>query len=80
MYIEIKSNVPMGKAAFNRKKTLFTRKLDLSTRKKLVKCYICMVLELGHYRKQIRNTYRILKCCAGEGCRRAVGLNVLEMG
>ena len=30
----------MAKAAFKKKKTLFTRKLDLNLRKKLVKCYI----------------------------------------
>ena len=30
----------MAKAAFNKKKTLFTTKLDLNLRKKLVKCYI----------------------------------------
>ena len=30
----------MVKAAFNKKKTLFTSKLDLSLRKKLVKYYI----------------------------------------
>jgi hypothetical protein len=30
----------MAKATFNRKKTLFTSKLDLILRKKLVKCYI----------------------------------------
>jgi len=30
----------MTKAAFMKKKTLFTRKLDLNLRKKLVKCYI----------------------------------------
>jgi hypothetical protein len=36
---EIKSRIAMAKAAFN-KKTLFTRKLDLNLRKKLVKCYI----------------------------------------
>jgi hypothetical protein len=30
----------MAKAAFNKKKTLFTSKLDLELRKKLVKCYI----------------------------------------
>jgi len=37
---EIKSRIVMAKAAFKRKKTLFTRKLDLNLRKKLVKCYI----------------------------------------
>jgi len=30
----------MAKVAFNKKKTLFTSKLDLNLRKKLVKCYI----------------------------------------
>ena len=37
---EIKSRNAMAKAAFNRKKVLFTRKLDLNLRKKLVKYYI----------------------------------------
>ena len=30
----------MAKAVFNKKKTVFTSKLDLNLRKKLVKCYI----------------------------------------
>jgi hypothetical protein len=37
---EIKARITMAKAAFNKKKTLFTSKLDLELRKKLVKCYI----------------------------------------
>jgi len=37
---EIKSKIAMAKAAFNKKKTLFTSTLDLNLRKKLVKCYI----------------------------------------
>jgi hypothetical protein len=37
---EIKSRIAMAKAPVNKKKTLFTRKLDLHLRKKLVKCYI----------------------------------------
>ena len=37
---EIKSRTVMAKAAFHKKKTLFTSKLDLHLRKKLVKCYI----------------------------------------
>jgi hypothetical protein len=37
---EIKSRISMAKAAFSRRKTLFTSKLDLNLRKKLVKCYI----------------------------------------
>ena len=37
---EIKSRITMVKAAFNKKKTLLTSKLDLNLRNKLVKCYI----------------------------------------
>ena len=37
---EIKSRIAMAKAAFSKKKTLFTSKLDLNLRKKLIKCYI----------------------------------------
>ena len=37
---EIKSRIATEKAAFSEKKTLFTSKLDLNLRKKLIKCYI----------------------------------------
>jgi len=37
---EIKSRITMVKAAFNKKRALFTSTLDLKLRKKLVKCYI----------------------------------------
>jgi hypothetical protein len=37
---EIKSRIAMAKAAFNKKKTLFTSKLDLNLIKKIVKCYV----------------------------------------
>jgi hypothetical protein len=37
---EIKSRIAMAKAEFSKKKNLFTSKLDLNLRKKLVKCYI----------------------------------------
>jgi hypothetical protein len=37
---EIKSRILVAKAVFDRKKTLFTSKLDLNLRKKLMKCYI----------------------------------------
>jgi len=40
---EIKSRIAMAKVAFNKKKTLFTSKLDSNLRKKLVKCYIWSV-------------------------------------
>jgi hypothetical protein len=52
---EIKSSIVMAKAAFNKKKNLFTSKLDLNLRKKLVKRYIgaqlCMVLKRGRFGK-----------------------------
>jgi hypothetical protein len=64
---EIKSRIAMAKAAFNKKRTLFTSKMDLNLRKKLVKCYILgaqlrMVLKIAHFGKQIRNTWKVLLC------------------
>ena len=44
---EIKSRIFMAKATFNRKKTLFTCKLDINLRKKLVKCYIKSIALYG---------------------------------
>jgi len=44
---EIKSRIAMAKAAFNKKRALLTRTLDLKLRKKLVK-WSNMVLKLGH--------------------------------
>jgi hypothetical protein len=45
---EIKSTIAMAKAAFKKKKeNLFTRKLDLNLRKKLVKCYIWSIVLYG---------------------------------
>jgi hypothetical protein len=46
---ETKSSIVMEKAAFNKKKTLFTRKMDLNSGKKLVivKCYIWSVALYG---------------------------------
>jgi len=35
-----KSRISMAKAAFNKKRALFTSTLDLKSSKKLVKCYI----------------------------------------
>jgi len=37
---EIKCRIAMAKAAFNKKRTLFTSTLDLESRKKLVKCHL----------------------------------------
>jgi hypothetical protein len=44
---EIKSRIATEKAAFSKEKALFTRKLDLNLRKKLVKCYIWSIALCG---------------------------------
>jgi hypothetical protein len=46
---EIKSTIAMAQAAFTKKKkkTLFTNKLDLNVKKKLLKCYIWMIALCG---------------------------------
>ena len=44
---KIKSTIVMANAAFNMKNTLFTRKLDLNLRKKLVKCFIWSIALYG---------------------------------
>jgi hypothetical protein len=77
---EIKSRIAMAKAAFNKKKNLFTSKLDLKLRKKLVKCYIWSIALYGAEMwtlRKIDQTYpESLKCGAGEEWRRSVGLIV----
>ena len=74
---EIKSRIAMAKAAFNKKKNLITSTLDLNLRKKLVKCYIWSMALYGAETwtlgQQIRITWKVLKCGAGEGWRRSVG-------
>jgi len=44
---EIKCRIAMAKAAFNKKRTLFTNTLDLELRKKLVKCYVWNIALYG---------------------------------
>ena len=44
---EIKCRISMAKAAFSKKRALFTSTLDLELRKKLVKCYIWSVALYG---------------------------------
>jgi len=69
----------MAKAAFNNKRTLFTSAFDLELRKKLVKCYIWSTAlygaeKIGRFEQQIRKTWKALKCGAGGGWKRSVGL------
>jgi hypothetical protein len=69
--------IAMAKAEFNNKKNLFTSKLDLNLRKKVVKCYIWSVALYGAETWTLqavdRNTRKVLKCGVGEGWRRSVG-------
>jgi hypothetical protein len=44
---EIKCRFAMAKAAFNKKRTLFTSAFDLELRKKLVKCYVWSIALYG---------------------------------
>ena len=44
---EIKCGIAMAKAAFNKKRAVFTGTLDLELRKKLVKCYIWSIALYG---------------------------------
>ena len=46
----------MAKAAFNKKKNLFTSKLDLNLRKKLVKCYVWSMALYGAETWTLRET------------------------
>jgi hypothetical protein len=38
-----------------------------------------MVLSVGHIRKEIRNTGKVLKCGAGEGWKRSVRMILCKM-
>ena len=75
--VKLKSRIAMAKAAFNKKRALFTSTFDLELRKKLVKSYIWSIAlygaEIWTLRAVDRNTWKVLKCGAGEGWRRSVG-------
>jgi hypothetical protein len=73
---ELKYNTAMEKAAFNKKKILFMKELDLKLRKKLMKCYgwFCMVLKPRQFRRYIRNALNVLKSGATEESKRSVVL------
>jgi hypothetical protein len=62
---EIKSNIAMAKAAYNKKAALFTSKMDLEWRKKLVKCYIWSIAVYGAETWTLRAVYQ--KCLEGFG-------------
>ena len=56
--IYIKSRIAMAKAAFKKKKNLFTRKLDLNLRKRLVRCYVWSIALYGAETWMLRATDR----------------------
>jgi hypothetical protein len=80
---EIKCRIAMAKAAFNKKRTLSTSTLNLELRKKLVKCYVWSIALYGAETWTLRTLdqkhQEVLKCGAGEGWKRSVGLIILEM-
>ena len=59
---EIKSRITMAKAAFDKKKALFTSKMDLNLMKKLVNCYICSIAVYG---AEILTLQKIFQKCLG---------------
>jgi hypothetical protein len=75
---EVKSRISMAKAAFSKKKTLFTSKLDLILRKKRLKCYIWRLALYGAETWTLREVdKKYLECWkygAEERWRRSVGL------
>jgi hypothetical protein len=44
---EIESRIAMAKAAYNKNRALFTSKMDLELRKKIVECYIWSIALYG---------------------------------
>jgi hypothetical protein len=57
---EIKSRITRAKVAFNKKKTLFSNKLKLNLRTKLVKCYIWSIALHGaetYIRRKVDQNY-----------------------
>jgi hypothetical protein len=55
---EMKCRVAMAKAAFNKKRALFTGTLDWELRKELVKCYIWSVALYGAETWTLRAVYQ----------------------
>ena len=53
---DIKSRIVMAKAAFNKKKNLFTSKFDLNLRKRLVRCYVWSIALYGAETWRLRAT------------------------
>ena len=65
----------MAKAAFSKKRALFTSTLDLELRKKLVKCYILSIALYGaeNWTPRAVDQKHLESCGAGERWKRSVG-------
>jgi hypothetical protein len=59
---EIKSKIAMAKAAFDKNKAIFTSKLELNFRKKLVNCYIWSIALFG---AEIHTFQKLVHKCIG---------------
>jgi hypothetical protein len=74
---EIKFRINMAKAAFNRKKTLFTSKVYFNFRKKVVMCYTLNIALYGAktwtLESRSERPEKVFKCGAGEGWGVLVG-------
>jgi hypothetical protein len=72
---EIKPRIATAKAAFNKKRGLFTSKMDLELRKNLVKCCIWSIALYGAETGTLRAVEHLesFEMCAGKECRRSVG-------
>jgi hypothetical protein len=75
---EVKCRIATAKAAFNKKRALFTSTLDLELRRKLVKCYIWSIALYGAETWRLRavdqKNSKFFKCGGGEGWKRSTGL------
>jgi uncharacterized protein with NAD-binding domain and iron-sulfur cluster len=60
---EIKCRITMAKAAFNKKRALFTGTLDWELRKKLVKCYIWSIALYGAETWMLQADQKHLESC-----------------
>jgi hypothetical protein len=69
---EIKSRIVTVKAAFNKEKNLFTSKLDLNLRKKLVKCYIWSIALYGSVYVRWRSWLR--HCATNRNVTGSIGI------
>jgi len=66
---DIQSTIAIAKAALNDKKAVFTGRLDLNFKKKLVKCDVWKIALCGAESWALR---KVSKWVAGEGWRRSV--------